>query len=183
MTTEATLPAPALAPTEPPATDDSGAAKGAAQATGPDDNKPMSVYAIAGIAAFVSVIVSVSAMAGYHALFAQKQKIGMVDIAGILETSEVVFTEMLSRGRVSDVDRQAAYDLVRETGPKLDAAIAELQHTCDCVLMTKAAVVGAGAIDYTPQVKAKLGIDKVDVKALQARIRDVMQGKKKEGQE
>lgn len=156
-----------------------------ATSTSDDNSKPMSVYAIAGIAAFVSVVVSVSAIAGYHTLFGQKQKIGMVDIAGILETSEVMFTEMLSRGRVSDTDRQAAYELVRETGPKLDAAIAELQHTCDCVLMTKAAVVGAGAIDYTPQVKAALGLDKVDVKALQARIRDAMQGqgKKKDGEE
>ena len=179
MTSEAIQSAPALEPVETPLTADSGIAKGVKV----DDNKPMSIYALAGVAAFVSIIVSVSVMAGYHALFAQKQKIGMVDIAGILETSEVVFTEMLSRDRVSDVDRQAAYDLVKETGPKLDAAITELQHTCDCVLMTKAAVVGAGAIDYTPQVKAKLGIDKVDVKALQERIRDAMQGKQKGGQE
>lgn len=182
MTTDTTLPTSPMVQAAPAATPET---SGSHQALGSthDDPKPLSVYAVAGIAAFVSLIVAISSMAGYHALFGQKQKVGVVDIVGILETSEVMFTEMLSRGRVSDDDRQAAYDMVRQTGPKLDAAIAELQRSCDCVLMTKAAVVGSGAIDYTPQVKATLGIDKVDVKALQTRIRDAMQGKKKEGQE
>lgn len=150
---------------------------------GEEEAKPLSVYAIAGIALFISLIVSLSVAAGYNAIFGQKTRIGVVDIAGVLETSELVFTEMLSGDNVSDADREAAYELVRETGPKLDAAIVELQNACECVLLTKAAVIGSEAIDYTPQIKAKLGIDKADVKELQASIRRSMKAKESKGDE
>lgn len=148
-----------------------------------EDARPWSVYAIAGVAAFVSIVVSGSALAGYHALFGHKEKIGMVDIAGILETSEAMFTEILAKPNVTDADREAAYTLVRQTGPRLEAALSEVQAACGCLLLAKAAVVGAGAIDYTPQVKASIGIDKVDLGAVQGRIRDAMSSTKKEGKQ
>jgi hypothetical protein len=143
-----------------------------------DDSKQLSVYGVAIVSAFVCLVVCVSILAVYHSIFSQKQKIGMVDIAGILETSELMFTDMLTKPNVNDVDRQSAYDMVKQTGPRLDAAISELQRSCDCLLVTKAAVIGNAAIDYTLQVKAMMGIDKVDVKSIQARVRDVINTKK-----
>lgn len=148
-----------------------------------EEGKGLSIYAIAGIAVFVSMMISLSLLAGYHTFFAKKTKVGMVDIASILETSELVFTEMLSGERVTDADREAAFELVRQTGPKLDAAIAELQASCECVLLTKAAVIGSEPIDYTPLVKTKLGIDTVDTKSLQERIRKSLNPKGAGGSE
>ncbi len=139
-----------------------------------ESGRGVSLYIIAAVSAFIALVISVSAIAIYHARFSDQQKIGMVDIAGILEISEVVFTDMLAKPNLTDSDRNDAYDLVRETGPKLDAAIADLQAKCHCLLMTKAAVVGYGAIDYTSEIKTALGLHKVDVKAMQERIKASM---------
>lgn len=86
----------------------------------------MLVYVIVGIVVFVLVIVLVFVMVGYYVFFVQKQKIGMVDIVGILEISEVVFIEMFFCGCVFDVDCQVVYDLVWEIGLKFDVVIVEL---------------------------------------------------------
>jgi len=180
MSNEAIFPGPGQIPPEMSQTDP-GQPYGALYPANPDDSgaevRPLSVYTVAAIAVFVSLVISIAALAGYHGFFANKQRIGIVDITGILETSELIFTEKLSAlsgDKVTDADRESAYDLVRDTGNKLDAALTQIQNTCNCVLMTKAAVIGNGAIDFTPQVKAALGIDKVDVQALQERVRNAI---------
>lgn len=139
-----------------------------------------SPYVVAAIALIVSITVCILSLSIYHTFFYKKQKIGTVDIVGVLEMSEIVFAEMLSRKK-TESDRQEAFALVRDAGAKLDAALTELQDSCDCILMTSAAVIGKGAIDYTPLVKNKLGLDKVDLKVLKDRIRDSMNTKPEAG--
>lgn len=141
----------------------------------------ISLYGIAGVAAFVSLVVGSSLLAGYHAIVAPSNKFAMVDVAGVLETKEVVFTEIITKPGVSDQDRAAAYEMVRQTGPQLDAALGELQKECDCIILAKAAVVGDGAVDLTPRLRARLGIEHVDVKAIQSTIRARMAPEGKEG--
>ena len=141
------------------------------------EEKSITVMMVAGISLFVSLICVISAIFIYQQFFLQKQKIGVVDLKSVLETAELVFTEQLSRPNVTDDDRKKAYEIVKDTGEKIQLAIEDIQASCDCVLMTKAAVIGGSANDYTLQVKQVLGLDTVDTKALQARVVDAMTGK------
>ena len=70
-----------------------------------------------------------------------------------------------------------AYELVKQTGPKVEAAIAQIQSECDCVVLTKAAVVAGNARDFTGQAKSLLGLDAVDAQAIRARVKDAMASK------
>jgi len=125
------------------------------------------------VSALTSALVCGSMLGGYHWM-QKKSQIGVVDVASILETSELMFTEMLTKPDVSDKDRANAYDLVKQTGPKVQAAIAQIQSECNCVLLTKAAVVAGHTTDFTPQAKAILGLDTVDTQAIKARLKDSM---------
>ena len=128
------------------------------------------------VSALTSALVCGSMLGAYHWM-QKKSQIGVVDVASILETSELMFTEMLTKPDVSDKDRANAYDLVKQTGPKVQAAIAQIQSECNCVLLTKAAVVAGNTSDFTPQAKAILGLDTVDTQAIKARLKDSMAGR------
>ena len=147
-----------------------------------DDSLPLqgsgasSVLKTALVSALTSAIVCGSMLGAYH-LMQKKTQLGVVDVASILETSELMFTDMLTKPDVSDRDRAAAYDLVRQTGPKVEAAIAQIQSACNCVVLTKAAVVAGDTTDYTAQVKRLLGLDAVDAQAIRARVKDSMASK------
>ena len=149
---------------------------------GLDDSLPLqtsgssSVLMTALVSALTSAIVCGSVLGAYHWM-QKKTQIGVVDVASILETSELMFTDMLTKPDVSDRDRAAAYDLVRQTGPKVEAAIAQIQSACNCVVLTKAAVVAGDTTDYTAQAKRLLGLDAVDAQAIRARVKDSMASK------
>lgn len=125
------------------------------------------------VSALTSALVCGSMLGAYHWM-QKKSQIGVVDVASILETSELMFTEMLTKPDVSDKDRANAYDLVKQTGPKVQAAIAQIQSECNCVLLTKAAVVAGNTSDFTSQAKAILGLDTVDTQAIKARLKESM---------
>ena len=128
------------------------------------------------VSALTSAIVCGSVLGAYHWM-QKKTQIGVVDVASILESSELMFTDMLTKPDVSDRDRAAAYDLVRQTGPKVEAAIAQIQSACNCVVLTKAAVVAGNTTDYTAQAKRLLGLDGVDAQMIKARLKDSMASK------
>lgn len=130
-------------------------------------------FKTAMVSALTSALVCGSMLGAYHWM-QKKSQIGVVDVASILETSELMFTEMLTKPDVSDKDRANAYDLVKQTGPKVQAALAQIQSECNCVLLTKAAVVAGNTSDFTPQAKAILGLDTVDTQAIKARLKDSM---------
>lgn len=94
-------------------------------------------------------------------------QVGMVDIPEIMETIELKFTALVTRPGASDADRGEAYDLVKASAPALETLVAGLQRDCDCLLLTRAAVVaGSHVTDYTREIKVAMGIDQVDVAAL-----------------
>ena len=135
-----------------------------------------SVLKTALVSALTSAIVCGSVLGAYHWM-QKKTQIGVVDVASILETSELMFTDMLTKPDVSDRDRVAAYDLVRQTGPKVESAIAQIQSACNCVVLAKAAVVAGNATDYTAQAKRVLGLDGVDAQMIKARLKGSMASK------
>lgn len=140
-----------------------------------DDSRSLSYHLIA-LVCILSIVIG--CIAAYHAMWGKKQRTAVVDIAGVLETTEMVFTEMLAKPNVSDDDRKRAYELVSQTGPRIEASIKQIQKDCDCLILAKAAVIGAGAPDYTDQLKSDLGILDVDVAELKRRLQESMSGKR-----
>jgi len=119
----------------------------------------------------LAALVSCTSIAVYHVAFAPRVKMATIDLATVLEASEVLFTEIVAKPGATDADRAAAYELVRQTGPKLDAAIGALQARCGCVLLARPAVIGSGSIDLTADLKAIMGLDRVDLDASKARLK------------
>lgn len=139
-----------------------------------DAQSSASLYFQAAFCAAVSLVVCVLVIAGYHLLMQSKTKTGMIDVAALLEANEVMFTERISRPNVTEADKEQAMEFARQTGPKIERAVFDIQQECKCLLLAKAAVVGDTAIDYTPRVKAAIGMESVDVAQLQERIRNRM---------
>ena len=135
---------------------------------------PIAMFAISALIAISVVVIGLTI---YHNRFGERQKIGVVDIPGVLKSSEMIFTDMISRAGSTDADRQQAYELVRTTGPKIEQALNDIQAECDCLLMAKAAVVGGSHVDYTPKVREVLGISEVNEQAVQERLRDALIGR------
>lgn len=136
-----------------------------------------SLYGQAALSGLVSLAVSVAVLAGYHVMTQGKSKPGMVDVASLLEINELIFTEKISKPGASEADKEQALEQVKHAAPKIEQAVLEIQQECNCLLLTKPAVVGDTAIDYTPRIRKALGFDSVDAAQLQARIRGHMRSK------
>lgn len=107
----------------------------------------------------------------YHQFFAEKApRFGLVDVAGAISRTELVYTEMLSRPTTTDKERGDAYDLIKTTGEKIEKSLTEIQRQCDCVLLARAAVVGQPLPDFTPQLYKDLGIDNIREEELRLKI-------------
>ncbi len=102
-------------------------------------------------------------------------RVGMVDVQEIMETLELQFTSLVTKPNVSDADRDAAYELVKQSAPRIETLLATIQRDCACLLLTRASVVAGSAVtDYTPQIKVALGLDRVDIATLKTQVRESM---------
>lgn len=84
---------------------------------------------------------------------------GVIDLKSVTEKREADFAALLTKPNVTDQDRAAAYDLVREFAGHLDAAVKATRNECNCTLMVKAAVVAsdsAAVPDYTDRLRHHL---------------------------
>lgn len=136
-----------------------------------------SLYGQAALSGVVALIVSIVVLATYHLFTHARSKPGMVDVASLLEMNELMFTERISKPGISEADKEQALEMVRQTAPKIEAAVFDIQRECNCLLLTKPAVVGDTAIDYTPRIRKALGFDNVDPALIQARIRGYIRAK------
>lgn len=134
-------------------------------------SRPRFAIPTLAVTAAVATLVSCTTILVYHLVFASRMKVATIDLAPVLEASEVLFTEIVAKPGATDADRAAAYELVRQTGPKLDAAIGALQARCGCVLLARPAVIGNGSADLTMDLKVMMGVDHVDLDASRARLK------------
>jgi hypothetical protein len=84
---------------------------------------------------------------------------GVIDLKAVTEKREADFAALLTKPNVTDQDRAAAYDLVRQFAAHLDAAVKATRNECKCTLMVKAAVVAsdtAAMPDYTDRLRQHL---------------------------
>ena len=142
-----------------------------------DDERGLSVLMVSMISAFVSIVTIALALSIYSYFFVKQTKIGTLDIPAVLQTTELIFTTQLSKPGVTEAERQKAYADMKDIGSKIQTVIDDIQKSCDCILITKAAVVNESAVDYTNEMKAALSLDKIDVADLQRQMQSILQGK------
>jgi hypothetical protein len=89
--------------------------------------------------------------------------LGFVDLGGIMAVKEQQFTAMLTKANITEADRAAAFDMVKLVGTQVEGSLKAVRDECKCILLVKGAVVSVdhpSLTDYTPLLKAKLGMDK-----------------------
>jgi hypothetical protein len=89
--------------------------------------------------------------------------LGVIDLGGVMQVKEQQFTAMLTKPNITEADRASAFDLVKAVGSQVEGGIRAVRDECKCILLVKGAVITVdhpALTDYTPLLKAKLGMDK-----------------------
>ena len=114
----------------------------------------------------VSMLISLAnaalLIAAYHAWNGAPThpRIAVLDVAEIYRMKESEFAALLIKPAATEADRARAIDLARTFGTDFTALIQSLPAECNCLVLTKAAVVGGGnsVADLTPEVKRRFGL-------------------------
>ena len=133
---------------------------------------------IRGTSTLLIVLVTLIA---YHFLVVapNKQRFGVVDIAEVLNLKELQVTLAATQAEPGENKGAAAFEEIARFAKDIEVALAEIQRECGCSLFVKAAVVKpAASEDFTPQLKQRLGMDKV----LQAQLVQQLRGSGGRGQ-
>lgn len=108
------------------------------------------------IALLAIVLSAEAAWLGLQHLLPQllMSKLAVVDVNDALDERRLQFVKMLSAPDVTDAQRSAAYDFVRQSSQDTNAALQTVIAGCNCIVLSKAAVLNGGALrDLTPDVK------------------------------
>lgn len=109
----------------------------------------------------ISLATSAALIAAYHVWNSAHvhQKIAMLDVAEIYRMKESEFAALLMKPGATEADRAKAIELARTFGTELTALTQSLPAECNCLILTKPAVVGGGNVpDLTPEVKRRFGL-------------------------
>ncbi len=115
-------------------------------------------------AILVSVLLSLAntlvIVAGYHAWNRShaEVRIATLDVAELYRLKEREFAALLMKPGASESDRAKALELARAFGTDLAALTERLPAECDCLVLTKPAVVAGNVPDLTPEVKRRFGL-------------------------
>ena len=135
--------------------------------------QPVSIWMLALMQVCIAIATVAVGFVIYTHFFAKtKTNFGYVDIKTVVETGQLKFTAQIAKSNATDADRAAAYDYASAFGRDLSATLESVQQQCECVLMTKAAMIvgGDAATDYTPQVLKALNLEGLDIASLQNQI-------------
>ncbi len=101
-------------------------------------------------------------LAAYHFAVVRPamQRVALLDIAEIYRLKEAQFEKLIADPKATDADRRRALDEAQGFGKALETLLHELPARCHCVLLNKAAVIGAGGElpDLTAEAKRALGM-------------------------
>ena len=126
---------------------------------------------IRGTGTLLIVLVTLIA---YHFLVVapNKQRFGVVDIAEVLNLKELQVTLAATQAEPGENKGAAAFEEIARFAKDIEVALAEIQQECGWSLFVKAGVVKpAAAEDFTPQLKQRLGMEKVDQAQLVQQLR------------
>jgi len=93
------------------------------------------------------------------------RQVATIDLQGVIELQQLKLTAMVLKAGATDDDRARAFTQVKAFGGALDEAIEQVRKSCNCVLLTRNAVVGAHGLDMTPKLRSALGLDGADAEA------------------
>lgn len=126
------------------------------------------------INALIALIVVSAGIVAYHYTLAQqnRQRFAVVDVGEVIELKQLEVTASVTRPGISDQERGAAFETISRFAKDMEQALGELQQECGCTLLVRAAVVKTGSEDLTPALKAKMGVDHLDIKQLTQSIRN-----------
>ncbi|HZX25629.1 MAG TPA: hypothetical protein VFF16_01065 [Telluria sp.] len=108
----------------------------------------------------VTIFVVTIALVLYDRLiFRPSMQIGVVDVGEVYRAKEAQFAQLLTHGG-TDAERQKALTLARQFAQRLPAALDELPHDCQCLVIVKSSIVGTSPhlVDLTPLLKKKVDL-------------------------
>lgn len=122
------------------------------------------VWAVASVAALVATAISAVALGLYHFLVAPvPPRLATVDLTEIVAVREM---QAMIEASKSGGDPQATLRAATLWPQELERTLAAIQADCQCVLLVRAAVIGQQLTDFTPELKKRLGLDKLDAAEL-----------------
>jgi len=119
----------------------------------------------------VTFFVAATMLFSYHKLvYSKSRAFAIVDINEIVNIKQLQFQQILVKSNVTDLDRTKAYEMVTELGKVLPEKVEKLHQDCNCVILTKGAVIGGEALDLTEQLKTELGLGGISSKSLKEQM-------------
>lgn len=87
-------------------------------------------------------------------------RLAVVDVAELYRAKEAEFSKIIADPKATDADRARAMANAERFARDLSMLIDRLPGECGCVVLNKAAVVGAGGgfIDLTPDARKAVGL-------------------------
>jgi len=93
------------------------------------------------------------------------RQVATIDLQTVIELQQLKLTAMVLKPGATDDDKARAFTQVKAFGEALDQAIERVRKGCDCVLLTRTAVVGSHSLDMTSSLKRELGLADADADA------------------
>ena len=108
-------------------------------------------------------VVNPAALAmAYHIWGSEHARLQMatLDVAEIYRLKENQFTALVIKAGATEADRAQAIELARSFGSELSSLTQSLPRECGCLILARAAVIGAGDSipDLTPEIKRRFGL-------------------------
>ena len=163
----------------PPAIDSSATAD---EITPPADREPSE--ATTGITVWtlmtnfvIALFVGVLLIAAYHAWLAPKQpRFGKINLSEVLEIKQLQFSLGLLNADLANKAgaREDAINQVARVGQDVEKALNDVSASCNCTLLVTGAVLSSQLQDYTPDLKALLGIKEYNLEAMRKRAQDAI---------
>ncbi|MDI9335455.1 MAG: hypothetical protein QM520_00255 [Gammaproteobacteria bacterium] len=103
-----------------------------------------------------------------------RPSMGVVALDDIFTATELYFAELLTRKGLSEEEKQATYQAIKNLPTDIDLAIHKLESECRCWVFNKSAVLSQAATDYTSEIKTRILPNSPDLAELQRRINERM---------
>lgn len=133
-----------------------------ASASVPVSAEPVSATVASRLALAVGIAAVVSALtvALYHFFAAPAlPRFATIDLAEVVAVREM--QAMVEAAR-SGGDPQASLKAATQWPAELERTLAAIQNECRCILLVRAAVVASQMTDLTPELKRRMGLDRLD---------------------
>jgi len=114
------------------------------------------------IESILILLAIVSSISIYHFAVVERttQRFALLDISEVIGIKQLVIADLATRPGMTDKDREQIYDSVASFAKAMEEVVAQIQLECACTLLVRSAVVKTTAAeDFTPLLKARLGLD------------------------